>query len=171
MARRAATPAPESGGKKRHVFSREAREETDPEWRQWFLEIERRRKEARDPKRKPLVFSRVEKEGETQSVLRRKVEPKKLATFIKHDAKKTGRSFSLDLALIESTWKHAVGKEMSEETRIFAFKNGVLTISVFSSSLLQEIRQFHQEALLQDLRDIWQLPIPLVKVVYKLGKK
>ncbi len=160
-----------SGKKKRYVFSREAEEETDPEWRQWFLHVMERRKELRDPKRRPVVFSRMEKERGEETIIRRQSEPLKLSSVIKHDAKKTGRNLDINLAMIESVWEKAVGKEFADETRVFSFKNGVLTVAVFSSTLLQEIRQFHQDAILEVLRDIWSVPMPLVAVVYRMGKK
>lgn len=170
MAGKTPRPAAKKTPAKRHTLSRAANEEPDGEWRQWFKEIERRRKELADPKRKAFVVSHFDKEGESGTVARRRADPKKLAAFIKRDAKKTGRSLNVDLMLIHSIWKHAVGQEIANESNVFAFKNGVLTVEIHSSSLLQEIRQFHQEAILRDLRDIWQASMPLVRVVYRLGK-
>ncbi len=150
--------------------ARLARDEPDAEWRQWFTEVERRRKESSDPKRQPWIASRYDKEGDGGTIIRRRVEPKKISAFIKQDAKKSGRSLGLDLQCIQSAWTHAVGGEIAAESGVYAFKNGVLTIEIYSSSLLQEIRQFHQDAILKDLRDIWQVSIPLLRIVYKLGK-
>lgn len=72
---------------------------------------------------------------------------------------------------IRDAWVKSVGLEIADETEVHAFKNGVLTISVHSSVLLQEIRQFHAEEILADLRDIWQASIPLLRITYRLGKK
>lgn len=156
---------------KRHSFSRSVKEETDPEWRQWFLAVERKKKELADPKRRPLVFSSFEKDGDKGLIVRCRSEPQKLGKLVKREGKKSGRSLDVDLMIIESCWKNAVGEEIAGESRLYSFKNGVLTMVIFSSSLLQEIRQFHHEAILRDLRDIWQASVPLLKVVYKLGKR
>ena len=156
---------------KRRSLSREVKEEPDPEWRQWFQSVEQRKKDYGDPKRRPWVFSAFDKENESGSVVRRRSVPLELKKFIKSDRKKAGSSLDVDLLRIESAWKTAVGEEIVNESGVYSFKNGVLTITVFSSSLLQEIRQFHQSAILRDLRDIWTASQPLVRIQYRLGKR
>jgi hypothetical protein len=102
--------------------------------------------------------------------VRKRAKPAKLSTLVKKEEKKAGRKLSVDTALIQDAWRRSVG-DIALESDVFSFKNGVLTMSVFSQTLLQEIRQFHQDAILRDLRDIWPSSIPLVRIVYKPGKK
>lgn len=157
-------------GVKRRSLGKEIREEEDPQWRVWFTEVERRKKALSNPKGK---FIRVDylKDGGWNRVERCKSVPVPVKTFLKSNKNKAGASLNTDLLLITSCWKKAVGDDIGECSEVYSFKNGVLTINVFSSSLLQEIRQFHSEAIIQDLRDIWTASQPLVKVVYRLGKR
>lgn len=166
MARTKKTPVP---GKR--LLANLVNEEEDPEWRRWFREIERRKKQAADPKSKPMLFSRFDKEGETGIVRRRQSDPEPVKKFLKKNAARAGTGLNVDFMLIRAAWNLVVGKEIAEESEIFAFKNGVLTVTVFSSALLQEIRQFHQAAILSDLRDVWKASQPLVRVGYRLGKR
>lgn len=144
-------------------------QEPDPAWRIWFDEVARRKAKLSDAKAKPVVASTVERNGIPITVFRRKSEPLPLARFLKQGKKKAGRKLSQDLEWIRSAWGSAVGVDIAGATEIHSFKNGILTITVSSSILLQEIRQFHQEAILGDLRDIWQASVPLVKILYRSG--
>lgn len=164
-------PAKRPGKGKKHVFSREVKNEGDSEWREWFLQVERRKKELNDQRRQPLVFSTHSDETGSRKIVRSKTEPVPVAKFLKIDAGKTGRSFNINMAMIESLWKNTVGAEIAAASAIYAFKNGVLTINIKSAPLLQEIRQFHQHAIFGDLHDVWSLPIPLVSIKYRLAKR
>lgn len=155
----------------RRALAREIKEEEDPLWRNWFAEVERRKKKLSSPKSMPFVVAPYDKDGVKGTVERRKSIPTPVKSFLKKNVQKAGVSLNADILLINAAWKKAVAGDIAENTQVFSFKNGVLVISVYSSSLLQEIRQFHQEAILQDLRDIWTASQPLVKITYKLGKK
>lgn len=159
-----------SGGARRSL-KRDIQEEADPQWRAWFGEVVRRRKALTNPKAKPFVRVNYEKDGAPATLSRRKADPVLLKNIIKSRQPAPGAKFSTDLALIAAAWKLAVGADIAESSAIHAFKNGVLSVDIFSSSLLQEIRQFHQEAIFADLRDIWTASVPLVKIVYRLGKR
>lgn len=166
MARARKAPVP---GKR--LLAKMADEEEDPEWRRWFEEVARRKKQAADPKARPMRFSRFDKDGETGTVRRRQAEPEPVKKFLKKNVQRAGAGLSVDLMLIRSAWGMVVGGDVAGESDVYSFKNGVLTVTVFSSSLLQEIRQFHQDAILRDLRDVWQASQPLVRVGYRLGKR
>ncbi len=127
--------------------------ETDPEWQRWFKEVEYRRRNRRD--RSKFLKSM----------------PATLKTVIRLGDKKTGRKVAPDVEALARLWEATVGAEVAAESCVYSFKNGVLTISIFSSSLLQEIRQFSQKAIEQDLRDVWSLPTPLVRIAYRVGKR
>lgn len=160
-------PAP----KRAPALPKAIREEPDPEWRHWFVQIEERRRAQDDPKRKPLIFSSCQKDGERDTtIIRRQSSPKPISTLLKAEKREQGGNLAADMAAIENAWTKTVGPEMAKETEIYSFHRGVLTIAVGSSALLQEIRQFHKNALLSDMRDIWNASVPLVNIVYRLGK-
>lgn len=160
-------PAP----KKAPVLPKAIRDEPDPEWKQWFTRIEERRRADSAPKFKPYCIPRVGEDGESdQAVIWRKASPQPINALIKVEKKKLGQNLAMDLLLIEEAWKSVVDAETASETGIYSFKRGVLTITVESSSLFQEIRQFHKNAIERDLRDIWPASTPLVKISYRLGK-
>lgn len=168
--------APSPAGKispQRRSLSREIAEEPDPAWRVWFEEVQRRKKKLTDPKNKAFVRTTFEKDGIPASIARKKSEPIALGRLMKRDHRisGTGSAMDIQLALVQAAWRQAVGADLAGASDIYSFKNGILTISIFSSSLLQEIRQFHQEAILGDLRDIWRVSTPLVKILYRLGKR
>ncbi len=148
-----------------------AKEEQDPLWRNWFLDIDNRRKRLADRKTKPLIVSTAHKDDADIVIARQQTDPTLLKTLLKTTHKKAGSPATQDLKWIREAWKTSTGPDIAEETDVYAFKNGVLTISVFSGALLQEIRQFHAEAILADLRDIWQASIPLLKIIYRPGKR
>ena len=170
--------SPSGGGKarrkppaQRRALTREIKEEEDPLWRNWFAEVERRKKKLTSPKNMPFVIAPNDKDGAKGTIERRKSVPTPVKSFLKKNVQKAGVSLNTDILLINAAWKKAVAGDIAENTEVFSFKNGALIISVYSSSLLQEIRQFHQEAILQDLRDIWLASQPLVKITYRLGKR
>lgn len=162
-----ATP---TGGRLKSLTSR-AKEETDPVWRNWFLEVDRRRQALHDHQDSPAIACTYEKDGRELQIVRQKSEPTQLKKLLTVDKKKTGSKITQDLLWIRTAWPNVVGQEIAGETEVYAFKDGVLTISVFSSVLLQELRQFNGEAIQVDLRDTWQASIPLLRVEYRLGRK
>jgi predicted nucleic acid-binding Zn ribbon protein len=150
-----------------------AKEEQDPLWRNWFLEIDNRRKKEADRKTKPLITSVMRKDDGQKDVViaRRQADPTVLKTLLKTTRKHEGSVATQDLLWIREVWAASTGPDIAQETEVYAFKNGVLTISVFSGALLQEIRQFHADSIIADLRDIWQASIPLLKIQYRPGKR
>jgi predicted nucleic acid-binding Zn ribbon protein len=53
---------------------------------------------------------------------------------------------------LETAWAGAVGPELAADTRVGAFRRGVLEVEVKNGVLLQELAQFHKRRLLADLR-------------------
>ncbi len=156
--------------KQRRSLKEKAKNEPDPDWRRFFLEVQYKR-EAKAKADKKVVFSEYEKDGTAQRVARERSEPEALKKFLKLEFKNTGLKLAADLEWLRSVWPKMVDAEVAEETDVFAFKNGTVTIVVYNSVLLQEIRQFHKETIFQDLRDLWQASMPLVKIVYRIGTK
>lgn len=146
-------------------------EEPDPVWRVWFQEVERRRRAQTDIKFRPVRPIVVEKDGVVKTSFRARAEPTPLGRFIKQNRKKAGSRLAEDFQCIRDQWRMAVGDAIAGDTAVHSFKNGVLTVNVFSSSLLQEIRQFHQDAILSDLQDVWKASVPLVRLIFRLGKR
>lgn len=143
--------------------------ETDPEWRNWFLEIERRRVDLGEKGGRAWVCSLVEKDGAVEKIIRKKSAPTRVASFLQKTQLKKPTGLAADYREIENLWTRTVGEEIVAESRLFSFKRGVLTMEISSSTLLQEIRQFHQEAILHDMRSIWTLKTPLLSIRYRQG--
>lgn len=127
--------------------------EQDPEWKRWFVDVEFQRRNRRGPTKLSKSL------------------PPQLKAVLRCEEKKTGRKVAPDVEALIGLWEATVGPEIASESCIYSFKSGVLTISIFSSSLLQEIRQFSQKAIEQDLRDVWNQPTALVRVAYRVGKR
>lgn len=145
-----------------------AKHEPDSTWRNWFLDVERKRR-ALAEQRKKLVISTFEKDGQTVQVARPAGNPTQIKRFLKVEKKKTGSRMTQDLAWIREAWTKTVSGDIAAESEVYAFKGGVLTVTVFSGILLQEIRQFHADAILEDMRAIWQASTPLLTIQYRLG--
>lgn len=154
---------------KRIIHTKAVREEPDPAWRNWFMEVEQRRKRLADPQNKPWVVSRYDKDGDTGEIIRRKSEPVKAAKLVKKNSKERTATVNTELIAVHSAWNQAAGPEIASVSDVYSFKNGVLTISVHSSILLQEIRQFRKEELLEALRQCWSASVPLLRVQYRTG--
>ncbi len=147
--------------KKRRSLPERAKSEPEAEWRRFFLEVHNKRTLA----------------GK-QAKAAAKAEPEALKKFLAEEFRefrpaknKTSSKLADDLEWLRAAWPKLVGADVGEETEVFAFKNGVVTIAVYDHALLQEIRQFHKSTILQDLRDIWQASVPLVDIAYRVGVK
>lgn len=152
-------------------YPRLVESEPDPQWQRWFKEVELRRQDRRDPGKRKWVFNKIQKEDGVTEFFRKKSEPVPFKQIIRLDEKKTGRKVTPDLLAVAELWEATVGADIASESAIYSLKNGILTVNIFSSGLLQEIRQFHQAAIEQDLRDVWNLSMPLVRITYRLGKR
>lgn len=156
--------------RERRSLEERAKSEPDPDYRRFFLEVEYKRAALREKVKKSLVFCEYEQDGEVRRVVRPRAEPEAVKKFLKLGVKRAGGSrLAEDLEWLRGVWPKLVGGDVASETAVFAFKNGVVTVVVYTSSLLQEIRQFHQDGIFQDLRDVWQGSMPLVEVRYKAG--
>lgn len=145
--------------------------EGDKEWKKWFLDVERRRKALTDPKNARLVVAEYEKDGAVHSVVRRKSEPIAIKKLLRKNTTSYASGMQLDLEALRSTWHTIVPPAIACESEVVSFSRGVLKVSVFSSALLQEIRQFYRESIVQDLRDAWPVATPLLRVQFIMGKR
>jgi predicted nucleic acid-binding Zn ribbon protein len=69
---------------------------------------------------------------------------------------------------LERAWTNSVGSDFDEHTRVLGVKRGVLEIEVDSAVLLQELKGFHKQRLLQSLRE--KLPKEKIKELrFKIG--
>ena len=158
-------------GRKEPVYSRAVREEKDPAWRNWFMEVERKRKAVAGPKCRPLVFSVCDNDGDRGKITFRQTKPLHISKLIIRQEKKDGFASKGLMSLIQAAWRETVGEEIAEISQVEAFTKGVLNVTIFESCLLQEIRQFLSEGITGELRKHWPGEAPLVRIVYKPGKK
>ncbi len=141
--------------RKRRSLLEKAKSEPEADWRRFFLEVHHKQSAAKAKARaKPEALKKFLAE--------------ELKEF-RPAAKGALSKLAGDLEWLRAAWPKLAGTDVAEETDVFAFKNGVVTITVYDHALLQEIRQFHKETILQDLRDIWQGSIPLMDIVYRVG--
>lgn len=54
---------------------------------------------------------------------------------------------------VEAAWADAVGVQLAPETRVGAFRRGVMEVEVRSGVLIQELAQFQKRKLLTALRE------------------
>lgn len=71
-----------------------------------------------------------------------------LAGFLK--ASKTGRDLARDA--LEARWSETVGPEVAASSRVRGYRDGLLTIEVASSALLQELSTFYGASILAVLK-------------------
>ncbi len=159
--------------RKRRSLLEKAKSEPEADWRRFFLEVQHKRAAARTlAKMKPKTVGKwIESEFLPVKHTGKKAAGKKEGRGIDAETAAPPALSRLegDLAWLRGAWPKLVGADVAEETDVFAFKNGVVTVVVYAHALLQEIRQFHKETILHDLRDIWQGSMPLVDVVYRVG--
>ncbi len=156
--------------RQRRSLEERAKNEPDPDWRRFFLEVKHKQTSAKKAAHS-ILFCEYEKDGQTRKIIRARTEPEAVKKFLRFELKNTGSKLEHDLEWLRGVWPKLVGAEVAAETDVFAFKNGVVTIAVYNSALLQEIRQFHKETIFQDLRDVWQGSMPLLKIAYRIGTK
>ena len=53
---------------------------------------------------------------------------------------------------LAAAWRHVVGSEFSERTRVLGVRRGILQIGVASAPLLSELVSFHKTELLERLQ-------------------
>ncbi len=147
------------------------KEEAGPEWQRWFDYVKRRRERLTSPRYRPLVISRYEVDGEEKVVARQKSVPTPVKKVVEQVINLKALGISLDLESVRELWGAVVGPEIAKDTGLYAFKNGTLTIDVYSPTLFQELRAFYAEDIKKDLRDAWTLTVPLVEVKYRLARK
>lgn len=163
-------------GKKRKKWERAklpaaVKKEPDEEWRKWFAEIAQRRTDSAKAKEKRLKKAAVPGEDGQKTEFRKAGQPQRVGPMVKKSLPAKIAKLADEYGAITELWNNSVGKEIADECEIYSFKGGVLTMTVYSSTLLQEIRQFHQTALLADLRDIWNLDTPLLSLKFRIGER
>lgn len=143
----------------------------EKEWRVWFEQVEARKKKLQDVRKQPFVVCESEKDGKPLRIARRKSQPLHIAAVLKKEKKRDGRHPDSDIAEIQALWERIADSEIALESSVYSFRKGVLTISLFNSSLHQEIRQFHHESILNTMRDAWTVRTPLLKIRYRLDNR
>ena len=170
-----ALPPSEWGGKtKKWIKTQEAiqkkfEHEPHEDMRKWFMEVEQKRRKIIEDKQRLVIFT-VERETGSETIARTKSIPNQIKKQVLKVLPNKLTALQHDFEEISRLWRVSVGDIIAEESRFLSFKQGIITIEVSSSTLLQEIRQFHQQAILADLRDIWTLEHPLLGIKYILGK-
>ena len=142
----------------------------DDEYASWFRSVEHKKALDETMRKRRLVVSTFEKDGHAITVARQKSEPLDAKSLVKDYAKTTGLKKLLELRDFAEVWQRSVAAEIAVESRVFAYKDGILTVDVFNSPLLQEIKQFHKDAILTTLRKNWILPLPLDQIKFRLSK-
>ena len=135
------------------------------------MEVEEKKRILADPEDRPLIFSEYDKEGERGKIVRRQSDPVHISKLVGQAKRKSGLTPSLDSSLLQTAWQNAVGEKIAGMSEIKALANGVLHVEIFSSPLLQEIRQFLAEEILHGLRNNWPGETPLLRITYKLGER
>lgn len=156
---------------RRPAFPRAVLDEPDADWRRWFMEMTVRRHDLNRRKMAKIIVSEVEKDGKQNLVVRKRAKPEPASTWVKKEAKQFNSEKISDLQSIQELWKKSVDGEVASESEVVSFNRGVLTVEVSSASLIQELRQFHYEPLLADLREAWPAKTPLVRVKFQPGRK
>lgn len=63
------------------------------------------------------------------------------------------------LDALRKAWEEAVGRETALQTRVEAFRAGVVIVEADSAALAQELGVYHKSSLLSRLRQTTKLPI------------
>ena len=157
---------------KEKPFPAAVRREPDPKWKSWFQQVELIKRSAAEEKRKKKRFSLAD-DGErvVKKIIRPASDLLPIGKLIRLREKRSGQAFGLSRDEAAEEWRLAVEKEIFENSEVHSFKNGVLTVKVHSSALLQEIRQFRGREIMSQLRLSWHSLSPLIKVAYIAGGK
>lgn len=151
--------------------SSDATDEEEKQWLVWFEQVKARKKALADARNQPFVVSEFEKDGKSVRIARQKSRPLPVAAILKIEQKKEGGNPDSDMECIRMVWEHTVDAEIASESSIYSFRKGILTISIFNASLYQEIRQFHREAILKDMREGWTIRTPLLNIKYRSDRR
>ncbi|MDR1611961.1 MAG: DUF721 domain-containing protein [Planctomycetota bacterium] len=146
-------------------------DEPDVEWRRWFMEMAVRRGDMERGKTARIIHSAMEKGGKSIVITRKKARPELAATWVKKETKQFNSKKIAELQDIKELWRRLVGFEIAAESQIISFSRGALTVEVSSATLFQELRQFHHDPLLRDLRDAWPAKTSLLRIKFQLGRK
>ncbi len=157
-------------GTRKRALDKRAMDVEDPAWRAWFLEVARRRGEL-EKAEKRFVIRTYEDDGGSKTVARHKSDPVLLKKVVKDVAKDMRPKPADELEAIRATWATVAGPEIAAESAVYSFRGGILTIEVYSGILLQELRQFHADALVKDLRDVWPASVSLVQLKFRTGQR
>ncbi|MDR2390063.1 MAG: DUF721 domain-containing protein [Planctomycetota bacterium] len=141
-------------------------EERDREWREWFSSVYY----ARLGLERREIRHSFPDSGDKKPIFRPAADPIPLAKLLKREKAPGGLLYACDLDMIRKLWTEVAGDETAGRTRIRSFKDGILTLDVDNAPLLQEIRQFRQIGLGAAMRGKWPLSLPLLRIIYRVGK-
>ena len=153
----------------RDAIQKKFEHEPHEDIRKWFMEVEHKRRKIKENEQRLVIFT-VEKETGPEVIARTKNIPGQIKKHVLKVLPNKVATVHHDYEEITRLWHLSVGDAIVGESRFLSFKQGIVTIEILSSTLLQEIRQFHQQAILADMRDIWTLDHPLLGIKYILGK-
>jgi predicted nucleic acid-binding Zn ribbon protein len=94
-----------------------------------------------------------------------------LAGFLEET--KAGREIARER--VEAAWRAAVGPEVAAETRVQGLRDGVLSVEVASSALLQELKTFYRASILAALKagggagEKGEAGLAVREITFKLG--
>lgn len=75
-----------------------------------------------------------------------------LKTALNRYMKNSGLGWMLKHSEIVSIWNNAVGEEIAENTKVRGFRNGTLSVDVYSPALKSELEQFYKESIVETIK-------------------
>lgn len=79
-----------------------------------------------------------------------------MQSALKEYLRRSGVGWMLDHEELILGWTSVVGEAIASQTRVTAFRDGVLQIAVYSNTLKVELEQFAKQELLRHLREVLQ---------------
>lgn len=111
----------------------------------------------------------VDKENGKIWIVRKGSEPESCKSVLKREVKKSGLDKFLKQPEIYGLWNTVVGEENAQHTRVLSYRAGILTVEVFNSPLLQELRQFHRQSIVESIRPLLPQNTILRDIVFRPG--
>jgi predicted nucleic acid-binding Zn ribbon protein len=75
-----------------------------------------------------------------------------LSSVLKRFLKSTGIGWMLKHKDVISVWNEVTGEEISSQTKVKGYRNGVLQVDVFSPVLKSELEQFYKDSLVDSIK-------------------
>ena len=78
-----------------------------------------------------------------------------LSSVLKRFLKSTGIGWMLKHKEIVKVWNEVTGEEISSQTKVMGYRNGILQIDVFSPVLKSELEQFYKDSLVKSIKSVF----------------